>query len=270
MIKKIVMMSHARSGTSRLSQLFKIHCKNLTPVNQEILHPNNISASRFIDNNLSNFSNSNLIDYSSELVKNPDFKIQKPLEFINLLSECAENLGYKYIFFKISPIMLKNDIFYFLNSLCNVKFFYFTRNILDTYISYKKAQYLNTWSSKDTSNVKITINERDFLNYHYKYVDWITKTSEVISSNKRVDMYTYEQFFNSGINEFDNFKNYFSSYINESDIFNTSIINQRKKKFNLNRQDNNINWENKISNADDIKKLIKENDLVLNCIDLFK
>ena len=130
-------------------------------------------------------------------------------------------------------------------------------------------EYLNTWSSKDTSNVKITINERDFLNYHYKYVDWITKTSEIISSNKRVD-YTYEQFFNSGINEFDNFKNYFSSYINESDIFNTSIINQRKEKFNLNRQDNNINWENKISNADDIKKLIKENDLVLNCIDLFK
>ena len=100
MIKKIVMMSHARSGTSRLSQLFKIHCKNLTPVNQEILHPNNKSASRFIDNNLSNFSNSDLIDYSSELVKNPDFKIQKPLEFINLLSECAENLGYKYIFFQ--------------------------------------------------------------------------------------------------------------------------------------------------------------------------
>jgi len=263
MVKRIVILSHARSGTSRLKQLFFRTFHGFADIDTEFFKKQSPALQKFIIKNKSNLSQ-NTVDKCKELLCNHNFRLEDPIACLNQLSNVCFDMRYKYLLFKITPVIFDFKLIQNLANESDIKFLFITRNILDTYISYEKALMVNAWDGLNTSNIKLKLDKNKFLKFHKDYINWVKTTYSIVSANNAVNFYDYNDIFNTSSGEKTSFLNLFKSYVDESDINHKYIENKRLMPNELKRQDITAAWNDKISNGDAIESLINNKSLKLD------
>jgi hypothetical protein len=263
MVKRIVILSHARSGTSRLKQLFFRTFNGFPKIDTELFKKNNTSLQNFLTKNEPYFPQYSSNQYA-ELLSNHNFKHEDPIGCLNQLSKICFDMKYKYLLFKVTPNIFNYEIMQLLAKQPNIQFLFITRNILDTYISLQKALLINKWNSVDTSNIILKLDEDKFLNYHKNYINWVKSTHDIIKTSHAVNFYDYNNIYKANDSEKRTFLNLFKSYVDEADINLTYIQRDQLEEGEHRMQDTGKKWSDKISNSTAITSLVKNKSLKLD------
>lgn len=269
MVKRIVILTFARSGASRLKQLFFRSFLGFPKLDTELFKTNNPSLKNFFIKNKHNLLPNTAHKYK-KVLQNDDLRFEDPIECLNQLSNICYDLKYKYLLLKVTPNIFNFETIKRLANETNITFFFFTRNILDTYISYEKALKINKWNSVDTSNIILKLDESKFLKYHENYINWVKTTYSIIKSNNNINFYDYNDIYNTDNSDKKAFLNLFKTYINENDINYKYFESSELEIGEHRRQDKAKLWKNKISNSTSIESIVNNNNLELNAYSYLK
>jgi hypothetical protein len=165
---------------------------------------------------------------------------------IEILKYLSENCNKEFFIFKIFICqttieilqkMIKENIIYRIIILQR-------KNIIDRFISERKAYMLNEWTTFATTNYKIEFNIQkyeSFKNYHKKYY---SKYFKIVKDN-----YTYIE-YNETIN--------LDSIIKKIKSIFPELILKNNSNNCLEKQDKSKNYNDKITNYDEVKDFIEE------------
>lgn len=189
------------------------------------------------------------------------YALDNPYEYIQFIDE---NVPDKYLFSKIQiPYLIQkhDDLIKKILSYKNCKLIIVKRNLLDSYISEKKAEMANKWSKVDTTDMKITINPEEYVKYYSRINSAYIKIINIIKSlNKEYLIINYDDIHKNNINDREK----------------TNIIISKLKTINLNLEINNTKYEKmeflflqdknkdiceKISNYDELKSYLDDKKL---------
>lgn len=173
------------------------------------------------------------------------FEINKKI-CVNLLDD-PNKINKEFLFMKFFLYEENKDILKFLLDNYNISniFILERKNIIDRYISFKKASKIKKWLLSNTKNIKINFDTeeyRKFKKFHIKTYE----TYKNIIKNKNYCYIEYQSNFNDDL-----LLNKIKTFIPD--------LNLNKNKFFLNRikkQDLSINYKDKIENYNEIKNFI--------------
>lgn len=235
-MQEIQILTLGRTGSTALGELFK----NVPSIQYlyEIFN-----KSMFSDEYSNNLMSTYLGECNIEFLE--QYFTKNPNELIDLYRQ--ESLD-KIIVYKILYYQLKNkEILQILNRPDSITVF-LDRNYIDTYISMSKAKITKTYSSSDTTDLKIEINYSDLIKSYTKHRDRIQSIFLYKSITNKIVL-DYNNFIrNITIDKF----NKFLSLIGISDTVLDIDID-------LPVQDKNLFWGDKITNYEEIMdKLISD------------
>lgn len=231
--KIIMVLTSGRSGSTNFNEIFR-NFININ-INSEIFNK--------YESHCNNDNKQLIISRYGENYLKITTDINYQIEILKYLSEnCNEEFFIFKIFLDQTSIeilqkMIKENIIYRIIILER-------KNIIDRFISQRKARMLNKWDKFDTTNYKIEFNIQkyeSFKNYHKKcYSKYFT----IVKDN-----YTYIE-YNETIN--------LDSIIKKiKSIFPELILNDNSNHC-LEKQDKSKNYNDKITNYDDVKDFIEE------------
>ncbi len=231
--KIIMVLTLKRSGSNNLIQIFW-NFRNIN-VNYEIFNKYESNC---------NQKNKNLIikKYEKDYLKlTTDINYQ--IEILKYLSEnCNEEFFIFKIFLEQTSIeilqkMIKENIIYHIIILER-------KNIIDRFISERKAIMLNKWHKFDTTNYKIEFNIQKYKSFKNYHKECYSKYFTIVKDN-----YTYIE-YNETIN--------LDSIIKKiKSIFPELILKDNSNEC-LEIQDKSKNYNDKITNYDEVKYFIEE------------
>lgn len=218
----------------------------------EILTPSEIRQTGFA--NTIDIDDSGLANYA---VNN----IEGYLRYLSSISDPNAIICSKISLFQLEH-HIKNKTIQFRNIISkpNTKIIILKRNLLDVYVSLKKANETKKWGWVDTTNIKININPEE-------YMKWYSETNELydnlitnlISLNKSFITVNYEELnmINTDLNKV---KLILSKlYANEINL-RLSYSKFQSTNF-LIKQDRNLKHKDKIENYNEIRDLMIGNGL---------
>ena len=184
-----------------------------------------------------------------------NFALKHPLKYINFIND---NIQPRYFCSKIQiPYLLgtkaKKDILYYPKSIIIIM----RRNIIDAYISSKKASHFRKWSNVDTSNFKLTIDFGDFMKYYKKITQNEKRLQELLKDRKYL-MVNYEDIhkFKSNREKI----NYIFKTVQKLDSDFKLDVNRMNNIKLLSKQDNKKR-KDKISNYGEFFRFLKTKKL---------
>ena len=171
-------------------------------------------------------------------------------KFSEILIYLKKNCNKEYFIFKCFPNHLtSNNIKYLIdNKIIDHTFILERKNIIDRYISYKKALQLENWSKVDTSNIQINFDKSNYKNFKEDHVKTYKTYLNIVENEK----YTYFEY---------------NDIVNRNDFLNKIIKILPGLKLNCEidnlqtwakKQDNEKNYSKKIKNYNDIKKYLED------------
>lgn len=186
------------------------------------------------------------------------FAINNPYKYLKFINGCIEE---KYLCSKIQipylanrPTNVKKSIVNFNNA----KFIVIKRNLIDTYISNKKASIVNKWSKVDTSDIKLTIDIENFKAYCNRMTTMYNNAYKLLKGKDYV-VVDYDE-----LHRYNTIKSkieYVQRRLKEMNI-NTEIdYNIVSKQDFLFKQDNNLHHIDKIKNYNDFIQAVRELNL---------
>ena len=236
----------ARSGTSCLNKLFNNFSDSNINNNYEIFNENNPYYKKNLLKKICSYykiNESQIHEIISFLIKNDPEKY-----FNNYMNDIITE---KIKLFKMLEHQLTvENQFKIIN---NVTFtFILKRNYLDTFISDRKAKQLNKYANVDTSDIIININLNEYNLFVKKKEEWFNKIINYLNSNnKKYIIIEYEKFYNLNINEKMNLlQKILKNNLNIDLNLNETLIEE------LQKQDNNNNYKQKISNYEEVKNIL--------------
>lgn len=174
-MKKFVQISAPRTGSNMICESINI-CDRIS-VKYEIFHDKAfiikelaqevIKKNKCADRKPLQFCRDLAkINKESKWDKKSIFSKQCPAEFINEYASC---MNFENFYFKVFPGHLAQDqIEKILKAMDGVIFT--ERTVLDSYISYEKAQSNNLWSNQDTSGIKIRFDKNRYEWFKDKFI----------------------------------------------------------------------------------------------------
>jgi len=243
---KIGIIGLARSGTSCLNKLFNNFSNLNINNNYEIFNENNPYYKKNLLKKICTYykiNESQINEIISFLIKNDPEKY-----FNNYMNDIiSENIK----IFKIleHQLTLENQ-FKIINNTDFI--FILKRNLLDTFISDRKAKIINKYMNVDTSDISININLNEYNLFVKKKEEWFNKIINYLNSNnKKYIIIEYEQFYNLNINQkMDYLKKILKDNINIDLNLNETLVEE------LQKQDNNNNYKQKITNYEEVKNIL--------------
>lgn len=173
------------------------------------------------------------------------FEINKKI-CVNLLDN-PNKINKEFLFMKFFLYEENKDILKFLLDNYNISniFILERKNIVDRYISFKKASNIKKWLLSDTTNIKINFDIEEyskFKKFHIKTYE----TYKKIIKNKNYCYVEYQSNFNDDL-----FLNKIKTFIPDLNLNKNKIFLNRIKK-----QDLSTNYKDKIENYNEIKNFI--------------
>lgn len=108
--------------------------------------------------------------------------------YLNAWREVAQSRNKDFLLYKIlyHQLPVENLTDFINQSPENTIFIVLTRNLLDMYISHRKAKQINTWHQTDTSNLKITFNHPiKFKDWTSPRIEWMEKLHSALTNTSR-------------------------------------------------------------------------------------
>jgi hypothetical protein len=255
-MKNIAMITTARTGSSFFTRSVQKNF-NFLKGNAEIFHPNNdlekiinniLSANKFHPRNLLKKDIDKAIREKEKYKKNPDL-------LLSLLNKITLELNLDGLFFKIMNGHLKNtdEDLKSLIKRDSINFFYLTRLVTDVIISALKAKKSNKWEQLDTTDYKIFVDPEEFLGTYKRFSKWLNDSYRCISKNNEIRIIKYEDIFNKENKPNEKIFNFINDFVEDK----LSFIEFEALK----QQDRNASWEDKISNPENIKEVMIENNI---------
>lgn len=138
-----------------------------------------------------------------------------------------------------------------------------TRNLLDVFISWKKASKLNRWGWDDTTSMKISLSPEEFISWHNDTKNKYDSFFALLNSmNKQYTIINYDDFVKCGSNM--NKMKYILQKLYQSGISLKINFGQfRDTKF-LEKQDKNTKHKDQIENYHPFKDELTKNNLGYN------
>lgn len=231
--KIIMVLTLGRSGSTNLNEIFR-NFININ-VNAEIFNKSESWC---------NNDNKQLIisRYGKNYLKITTDKNYQ-IEILKYLSEnCNEEFFIFKIFLEQSTIeilqkMIKENIIYRIIILER-------KNIIDRFISERKARMLNKWGKFDTTNYKIEFNIQKYESFKNYHKECYSKYFKIVKDN-----YTYIE-YNETIN--------LDSIIKKIKSIFPELILKDNSNHCLKIQDKSKNYNDKIINYDEVKDFIEE------------
>ncbi|HEX9858068.1 MAG TPA: hypothetical protein VGA75_06895 [Paracoccaceae bacterium] len=119
-----------------------------------------------------------------------------PADALAQIRAVAGRHGFSAVAFKIFPRQLPPEILGrgILGDPAVIPIFV-ARQMLGSYISYRKAQRTEIWRLKDTTSQKITLDPEDYRRWHHTTLDWYATAQRAIrAAGLRCDRLLYEDF----------------------------------------------------------------------------
>lgn len=178
--------------------------------------------------------------------------LEHPIQYINFINE---NINSKYLFSKIQVPYIANKNNNIIKNITSNNLIIVKRNLLHSFISYKKAELVGKYSKIDTTNKKIHIDVNEFFKYYKNTNDQFNKITNILSHNNFVVL-NYENIHK--LKNDDEKSKYIIDCVNKLGL-ELNYIND----FNglLFKQDNNKQLSDKISNYNEVKLFLIKNKL---------
>ncbi len=177
-VKKIILVSHPRSGSSYVNRLLgnfdKINIV-MEPFHQyedvSTAHVRAILSNKYADfiSHLKHL-NTSLYEYAHN----------KPKEFIELIGDHTEC---EYLALKIFPDHLSDEKLEALLASSSVVIF-LRRNPLHSYISSRIANQFEIWGGKDTSKIKVSIDEESYIKWNNRNWSFLEKAKTIVKQHE--------------------------------------------------------------------------------------
>lgn len=187
---EICCLSMGRTGTNYLCSLLD-NVDNIVSM-REIFSYDKCYIPEYIENKVKDklniISNEELVQYAHNYAA----------DFMRLLRSIKEENKKDYMFYKIFLASWQINVgqlervFFRNKSIC---FIFMTRNILNTFISLRKAQKLGKWNMCDTSDVKINFDANEFMKFYALYTSLYRVINNLSQKyNKKILIVPYEEF----------------------------------------------------------------------------
>jgi len=193
-VKKIIIVSHPRSGSSYLNRLLSNF--NRTKIVMEPFHQNPDVSSAHIKAATYN----KYADFIAELENSNhtvyDYGHSNPVEFVDMI---ANHSDCDYLSVKIFPGHLSREKLEQLLASAAVVIF-LRRNPLHSYISVKIAHKLAVWGGRDTSDIKISIDEASYIKWNNDNWLFMEASKAIVKEHNvaHIDL-QYEQLLNMDV-----------------------------------------------------------------------
>ena len=231
--KIIMVLTLGRSGSTNLNEIFR-NFININ-VNSELFNADECWCSQYTKNLIIKKYGKNYLKITTD--------INYQIEILKYLSEnCNEEFFIFKIFLEQSTIeilqkMIKENIIYRIIILER-------KNIIDRFISERKARMLNKWGKFDTTNYKIEFNIQKYESFKNYHKECYSKYFKIVKDN-----YTYIE-YNETIN--------LDSIIKKIKSIFPELILKDNSNHCLKIQDKSKNYNDKIINYDEVKDFIEE------------
>lgn len=138
-----------------------------------------------------------------------------------------------------------------------------TRNVLDMYISHRKAKELRQWKNTNTSHHKVKFDLRGFEKWRTKRTNYLIGLNELINrKGYRAIVIDYDEIHQY---QTDHQKlEYMLKRIDDELGF--KLTPKKNIKIELKKQDRSKSYQDKVSNYKEMMKYLKDKDLELNKI----
>jgi len=243
----VTIISAHRHGTNFICNLLENNFKQMTCY-YELFNPDNTNPSL---EGLSKLRKDDPLQFFQTIVKKTDTKI----------------MCYKIFYDQVLLFPLKDDNddneFSLIESLFEFSdvVFFLHRNLLDSYISLRKAIELDFWTHKDTTHYKINFDPNDFKEYLFYQSRWFQHTKDIVKKKgiPYLDIH-YETFVEldtqQQLETFTSFfKEAFSSNSESETLFS---IQETIHKSKFEKQDKNKDYKDKIENFDKVAGMLQE------------
>lgn len=234
--KIILVLTDGRSGSTNLIKLFE-NFKNIT-VCSELFNENDVYSSKYEKDLI-------IKKYGEKYLE----KTTDPKYHLEILKYLSENSNKEFFIFKIMLFQTTSE---FLEKMIKDNLIYHIiilerKNMIDKFISQRKAELLNKWQSYDTTNTKIKFNIINYGWYKKYRINLHKEYFRLLKKNYKY--YTYIE-YNETIN--------FDSIIKKiKGMFPELILKDNSNKC-LKIQDKSKNYNDKIENYDEVKDFIEE------------
>ena len=183
--KLIVILSLARSGSSNLVKLFK-NFKYIDH-NTEVFNPD----LKFSFNNIKNRDKLRIKygnNYKNFIIENCLYE-----ECLKLIIDSSNK---KFIVIKILDYQVPFEQIIKIINISYKVLFLERKNILDRYISIKKANMIQEWAHVDTTNINIVFNQEDYNKFKKHHITINDKFKELLIKNKNMTYIKYKNTIN--------------------------------------------------------------------------
>lgn len=179
---------------------------------------------------------------------------EKPVYFIDLISEFCDLSGFASFSFKVFPGQINEEKFskFFLRS-DKVKKIFIVRERLNVYASFKKAMNDYVWHNQDTTTKQVSFDFEEFKEWAKDLDEWYEGClSEIVEVNQNPVIVRYESDIDLNLDSLVQ-KQYL---IFKSLGLNTSFVNSHESSFT--KQDKaNSSWS-KFSNEEVCRELLQK------------
>jgi len=187
-----------------------------------------------------------------------EFALNNPYKYLKFINNSVPD---KYICSKIQiPYLLnqQNNVKNSIVNFNNAKFIIVKRNLIDAYISNKKAYIVNKWSKVDTTDIKLDIDIQNFKNYCNRMKKMYSDMFKLLKGKDYV-IFDYDELqgFATGKSKLE----LISSKLKEMNINLDIDYNILGKQDFLFKQDKVTHHIDKINNYYDFEKAVKELEL---------
>lgn len=249
----ILIISHHRSGTNYTRFLIKQTFKNVESNGEIFCNHNELILNCMIESqtflhllNINNIKNDKLASINLANVYKVKGKIQ-------LVKDMCSVGNKKIQIFKIFAGHINDDELSEIIKISTMCVFIY-RNYVDRYISQQKALVVKRWTHTNTSQLSINFSidgYNSLKKQSKKYFDFAM--NECVKYDKKISMIDYELFFKLNVDEQQLF------LLNEifSKAFPETQFKISKTHNLLEKQDKEMNIENKIKNYDEVKDFMR-------------
>jgi hypothetical protein len=169
------------------------------------------------------------------------------------LKYLAENSNKEFLLFKLFAAHVSSNVLDNLikDDLIDYIIIYNRKNILDRYISHRKAKKMNKWDHIDTSNIQIHFDPEHYIEYKKNHIN-VYELYFKLSRNKKYIYIDYNETLEKEL-----FFKKIKDFIPELNI-------KPDKSYQLEKQDNANYYCQKISNYNEVEKFITHEVMLLN------
>lgn len=196
--KTICLFSMPRCGSNHFCDLMW-NLENID-VNAEIFHPKAFYGNTDIVNKLSFKYKINNLDFEETRIKLAQIRFNDSVGFYKNLRKTIDE---KCVFFKVFDHVLNEEegngekLFQFILNDVDIGIL-LKRNLIDAYISEKKAQKKGAYDFCDTTNIKIKFRKKEYLLLKKRYNEFFEFVKlEFQKQNKLLNIINFEEFIKS-------------------------------------------------------------------------